>query len=192
MIAFISGKIHSYGLDYVIIENNGIGYRIFFAHPEILALNKEISIYTYQHVREDEISLFGFISSDEYDLFVKLIAVKGLGPKTALGILSGISTNELIKNIENNDTTALKRLPGIGAKTASQIILDLKGKLIDPQKDVEHIPEDINDAMMALRSLGYKANELQFLPKELMKQHGLNTEEYIKLALQLLIARKGI
>jgi Holliday junction DNA helicase RuvA len=191
MIAFIQGKVHSYGLDHVIIENNGVGYRIYFGHPEVLTLNKEIMIFTYQHVREDEISLFGFISEDEYALFMKLIAVKGLGPKTALNILSFIGAEALIKVIEKEDIAQLKRLPGIGTKTASQIILDLKGKLVDQNKDNETISDDINDTMIALKTLGYKASELQSLPSELMKHPNLKTEEYIKMALQILHGRKG-
>ena len=191
MIAFIRGKVHSYGLDHVIIETNGVGYHIYFGHPEVLTLNKEILIYTYQHVREDEISLFGFVSDEEHALFMKLIAVKGLGPKTALNILSFIGADLLIKTIENEDVAQLKRLPGIGTKTASQIILDLKGKLVDSNSKKDVVPDNINDTMMALKHLGYKASELQSLPKELMKQSNLKTEEYIKMALQILHSRKG-
>ncbi|MEA5026448.1 Holliday junction ATP-dependent DNA helicase RuvA [bioreactor metagenome] len=192
MIAFIIGKVFSYGIDNVILENNGIGYRINFTHPEVLSLHKEIMIYTYQHVREDEISLFGFVSMEEYELFLKLIGVKGLGPKTALNILGVIRSPELIKIIENNDIDALKRLPGIGAKTASQIILDLRGKLVRPDDNTVDIPDAVNDALSGLRSLGYKSSELQSLTKELLKQPGLSAEEYIKMSLQLLLARKGI
>lgn len=191
MIAFIQGIVHSYGLDHVIIENKGIGYRIYFGHPEVLTLKKEILIYTYQHVREDEISLFGFVSDDEYSLFMKLIAVKGLGPKTALNILSFIGADALIKAIEKENIAQLKRLPGIGTKTASQIILDLKGKLVNQNKDNEIISDDINDTMLALKTLGYKASELQSLPSELMKHPNLKTEEYIKMSLQILHGRKG-
>jgi len=178
-------------MDHVILDNNGIGYRINFMHPEVLTLNKEIMIYTYQHVREDELSLFGFISMDEYELFISLIAVKGLGPRTALNILASINSNELVKIIENNDINALKRLPGIGAKTASQIILDLKGKLIHNDNDDTKIPDSLNDALSALKSLGYKTSEIQSLSKELIKQPDKTSEEYVKLGLQILLLRKG-
>lgn len=191
MIAYIIGKVYSYGMDHVILDNNGIGYRINFMHPEVLTLNKEIMIYTYQHVREDELSLFGFISMDEYALFISLIAVKGLGPRTALNILASINSNELVKIIENNDVNALKRLPGIGAKTASQIILDLKGKLIRNDNDDTKIPDSLNDALSALKSLGYKTSEIQSLSKELIKQPDKTSEEYVKLGLQILLLRKG-
>jgi len=191
MIAFIIGKVYAYGMDYVILDNNGIGYRVNFMHPEVLTLNKEIMIYTYQHVREDEISLFGFISMDEYELFISLIAVKGLGPRTALNILASINSNELVKIIENNDVDALKRLPGIGAKTASQIILDLKGKLVRNDNDGDKLPDSLNDALSALKSLGYKTSEIQSLSKELIKQPNKTSEEYVKLGLQILLLRKG-
>lgn len=191
MIAFIIGKVYAYGMDYVILDNNGIGYRVNFMHPEVLTLNKEIMIYTYQHVREDEISLFGFISMDEYELFISLIAVKGLGPRTALNILASINSNELVKIIENNDVDALKRLPGIGAKTASQIILDLKGKLVRNDNDDDKLPDSLNDALSALKSLGYKTSEIQSLSKELIKQPNKTSEEYVKLGLQILLLRKG-
>ncbi|MDD2591251.1 MAG: Holliday junction branch migration protein RuvA [Erysipelotrichaceae bacterium] len=191
MIAFVKGKVFAYGIDHVIIEANGIGYRINFTHADILELNKEMTIYTYQHVREDEISLFGFVSLDEYELFIKLISVKGLGPKTALNMLSVVKVEEMIKIIETEDVSQLKRLPGIGAKTASQIILDLKGKLIDTSKNTDEVINEINETMTALKSLGYKNQELQFLPKELKKHPGLKTEDYIRLGLQILLARKG-
>ena len=191
MIAFIIGKVYAYGMDYVILDNNGIGYRVNFMQPEVLTLNKEIMIYTYQHVREDEISLFGFISMDEYELFISLIAVKGLGPRTALNILASINSNELVKIIENNDVDALKRLPGIGAKTASQIILDLKGKLVRNDNDGDKLPDSLNDALSALKSLGYKTSEIQSLSKELIKQPNKTSEEYVKLGLQILLLRKG-
>ena len=129
MIGFVRGIVHAYGLDYVLIDVNGIGYRINFNHPESLTVGQEMTIYTYQNVREDEISLFGFLSLQEYDLFVKLISVKGLGPRTASSILGRASTDDVIKAIEDGDVDFMKRMPGVGNKTASQIILDLKGKL---------------------------------------------------------------
>ena len=130
MIAFIKGIIFSYTLNTVIVENNGVGYEIFFAHPDSIRLNQEVMIYTYHHIREDENSLFGFLSIEEKELFEKLIGVKGIGPKTAMGILGASSLDQLINSIEQGEVNALKKIPGIGAKAASQIILDLKGKLV--------------------------------------------------------------
>lgn len=88
MIAFIKGMIHSYSKDSLIIENNGIGYRVYVSNPQMVKLNSEVILYTYQHVREDAIMLFGFASMEEHDLFMRLISVKGVGPKTALAMLA--------------------------------------------------------------------------------------------------------
>ena len=120
MIAFLSGRVHSFSLDWVVIDNQGIGYRVFFNHPEVLSLNQQISLYTYHYIREDEQSLYGFLNIDEYDLFVKLISVKGLGCKTAANILAASDFQRIVTAIELSDVAYLKTMPGIGAKTASQ------------------------------------------------------------------------
>lgn len=189
MIAFIKGTVFAFGLDYVIVENHGIGYRIHFSHPEKLSLKEEKLIYTYQHVREDELSLFGFLTFDEYELFMKLISVKGLGPKTASNILGHTATDKIIGAIETNDIQFIKNFPGIGNKTASQIILDLKGKLISADNHKVKDSLEIKDALVALKALGYKAGELSFLNAEFAKEI-LSTDEYIKLGLKLLMGKK--
>ena len=188
MIAFIKGNIFAFGSDYLIIENNGIGYRVNFTRPEKLQLNSEMTIYTYQHVREDELSLFGFLSLDEYNLFVKLINVKGLGPKTALNILGYTSVDNIINAIETKDVEFIKRFPGIGNKTASQIILDLKGKLVSNDNNISE-SQDIKDALEALKALGYKTSEIAFLSTEFRKEK-CSTDEYIKMGLKLLHNKK--
>lgn len=189
MIAFIKGKVFAFGLDYCILENQGIGYRIYFNHPEALKLNEVVTIYTYQHVREDELSLFGFLSMDEYDLFIKLISVKGLGPKITSNILGFTSVERIVQAIENNDVQFIKSFPGIGNKTASQIILDLKGKLVNQDNNKVEVNQDIKDAIEALKALGYKAGELNFLNAEFNKEK-LSTDEYVKLGLKLLLGKK--
>ncbi|MEF9968256.1 MAG: Holliday junction branch migration protein RuvA, partial [Longicatena sp.] len=155
MIAFIRGTVFAYGIDWIILDNHGIGYRLFFGHPEAVKLNQEIQIFTYQHVREDELSLYGFLSLEEQELFLKLISVKGLGPKTAMAMCSKFPYSQIVQSIENGDVAFLKGMPGVGAKTASQIILDLKGKLISADKK-EPMSSEINDAIEGLKSLGYK------------------------------------
>lgn len=191
MIAFIKGKIVKKNLDNIIIENNGIGYRINFVQFDKVNLNQESCIYTYQHVREDEISLYGFISEQDHDLFIKLISVKGLGPKTALNAFKISNANNIIKAIENNDLAYIKKLPGVGAKTASQIILDLKGKLVqETQEDVEELSSAMQDAIEGLKALGYKANEIQGVIKQLKTQQDLSSDEYLKLGLQMMLKRK--
>ena len=190
MIAMIKGTVFSAGLDWIIIENQGIGYKVFFSRPETVRLNQEIRIFTYQHVREDDISLFGFLTMEEQDLFIKLISVKGVGPKTAMNILAASGYAQMVQMIETGDVAALKKMPGIGAKTASQIILDLKGKLVSAAEDEPKSSQAIEDALAALKSLGYKQSELAGLSK-LMKEHPeMSTDEYVKLGLQTLLQRK--
>lgn len=193
VIAYIKGKIVAKNLDSIIIENNGIGYRINFVQFEQININQDACIYTYQHVREDEISLYGFISAEDYQLFIKLISVKGLGPKTALNAFKVSNANNIIKAIENNDLSYIKKLPGVGAKTASQIILDLKGKLVQENKEEnEELSNAILDAIEGLKALGYKNNEIQKVIKELKSHHNLTSDEYLKLGLQLMLkARIG-
>ena len=185
MIGFIRGKVFDFGLDYCLIDTGTIGYRINFYHPESLKLNEDVIIYTYQNVREDEISLYGFLSLDEYDLFVKLISVKGLGPKIASNILAATTTSAIKEAIENNDVTFMKRLPGIGAKTASQIILDLKGKLVE-NKTIDTNSEKMKDVIEALKALGYKTNEITPVIKKI-EGEDLSIDAYIKKALGLLL-----
>ena len=182
MIGFVRGIVHAFSLDYVLIDVNGVGYRINFYHPESLAVGKEMTIYTYQNVREDEISLFGFLSLQEYDLFIKLISVKGLGPRIASSILARASVEAIIEAIENQDVDFMRRMPGIGNKTASQIILDLKGKLVS--SDNEAVDDRFNDVSDALKALGYKVAEIKPVLKKLQNEVG-STDELVRKALNM-------
>ncbi|MGB7594061.1 MAG: Holliday junction branch migration protein RuvA [Erysipelotrichaceae bacterium] len=190
MIAFISGRVHSFALDWVIIDNQGIGYRVFFNHPEALSLNQQVSLYTYHYIREDEQSLYGFLNMDEYDLFVKLISVKGLGCKTAAGILAASNFQRIVNAIEVSDVAYLKTMPGVGAKTASQIILDLKGKLVAEHTKEQISNPSLSDALEALKALGYKASEIASIQKDLMLSDAKTSEEYIRLGMSILLKRK--
>lgn len=193
MIAFIKGTVYGNYSDSIIIENQGIGYRIYVPNPMKFQIQQETIVYTYQHVREDAITLFGFASLEEHDLFLRLISVKGVGPRTALGMLAIAGANEMIQAIENNDVKYMKSLPGIGAKTASQIVLDLKGKLVEVEtKQDKEIKNEIKEAMEALKGLGYKPSELQSIVKELSQSDAASVEEYIRQALGILAKRKGI
>lgn len=193
MIAFIKGSVFSYNHDSLILENNGIGYRIYLSNPQSIDQNKEVTLFTYQHVREDAITLFGFPTIEEHDLFLQLISVKGVGPKTALSMLAACPCKDMIMAIENNDVKLLKGLPGIGAKTASQIVLDLKGKLVEEITEVETKEnQQLADAMEALKSLGYKSSEIQSLKKELLEIEDATTDQYIRKALTILAKRKGV
>ena len=190
MIGFISGKVVAYGNDFVLLDHKGIGFRINFYRPEVLKVNEEITIYTYMNVREDEISLYGFLSLEDYDLFIKLIGVKGLGPKTAATIIAYGEREKIIIAIENSDTAFIKSLPGIGAKTASQIILDLKGKLVTAEvKGEEKLSPKLNDVIGALKNLGYKQSEITPVINKI-KDEDLSIDEYIRKALKLLLKNR--
>ena len=194
MIAFIRGTIHSYSNDSLIIDNNGIGYRVYIANPQAVRLNTEVTLFTYQHVREDAITLFGFTSMEEHDLFLQLISVKGVGPKTALGMLAVCPAKNMIMAIENNDVKTLKGLPGIGAITASQIVLDLKNKLVEEVTEIEAKENaQLLDAIEALKALGYKNAEISSVKKELMAmEESTTSDQYIRKALSILAKRKGV
>lgn len=185
MIGFVRGLVHAYGIDFVLIDVNGIGYRINFNHPEVLSIGKEMTIYTYQNVREDEISLFGFLSLQEYDLFVKLISVKGLGPRTASSILGRSTVDSIIKAIEDGDVDFMKRMPGVGNKTASQIILDLKGKLVETE-DASIVDDSLKDVQEALKQFGYRPQEIKPVLKQLKNEKG-STDELVKKALKMFV-----
>ena len=193
MIAFIRGNVYSYGNDYVIMDTGSIGYRVYVAHPLKISKKDEVILYTYQYVREDAQILYGFTTLEEHDLFLRLITVKGVGPRTALGMLAMSSAKEMITAIENNDVKFMKSLPGIGAKTASQIVLDLKGKLVEAESEnTESENQDIKDALEALKGLGYKSGELQGIAKELALLPPDSVQGYIRHALSILAKRKGV
>lgn len=191
MIAYIKGTVHSYGLDWLILDTPSIGYRVYFAHPEKIKLNQEILLYTYHYIREDEQSLYGFLTSEDYDLFVRIISVKGVGCKTANNILAASTTERLIQAIESSDVNYLKQMPGIGAKTAQQMILDLKGKLVSASISKQGLSRNIEDTLEALKSLGYKSSELNFLEKALEDLQDQSSDILLKTALKLLNQRKG-
>lgn len=195
MIAFVKGKVASYGADWVVVDCHDIGYQMAYPHPENLHLNDEVFIYTYLHITENDMSLFGFESQDEKALFLKLISVKGLGPKTAMGMLSKCGYQSIVSAIESGDVTLLKKMPGIGAKSASQIVLDLKGKLVSvptssPKQVTVSYPAEIREALDGLKNLGYKQGELSAVANMMSENPGLTTEKYLKLGLQFLVKQK--
>lgn len=181
MIGFLRGKVHAFSSDYVLLDVNNVGYRINFQHPEVLKIGEEVIIYTYQNVSENDMSLFGFRSLKEYDLFVKLISVKGLGPKMASNMLATADYETIIDAIEREDVAYIKTMPGIGNKTASQIILDLRGKLTEGEVEDTRL----KDVFEALKQLGYKSGEIKPILKTISKEN-LKEEEYIRKALSLL------
>ena len=156
MYYYFKGKITHIDTDYVVIEVNNIGYQVFTSHPGDFSINEETTIYLYNVVREDEQYLAGFSSLDEKKAFLSLISVKGIGPKTALNALASTTASDLFNAIASNNVTYLKKLPGIGSKAASQIILDLKGQLTSSDAN----PNQYDEVREALKSLGFKVKQI--------------------------------
>ncbi len=192
MIAYLHGTVAHITPEYLLLDVQHVGYRVYFNRPENVHLNQPVTVYTYHYIREDAEELFGFLDPKELDLFEKLISVKGLGVKTAQGMLTYSTFDRLVMAIENADVAALKAMPGIGAKTASQVILDLKGKLVPvANKETGATNDQIKDAFEGLKALGYKAGELSAIQGELLKHPELDASSIMKLALQLLATKRG-
>lgn len=190
MIAFIKGIVFSIASDSLIIDHQGIGYRIFTPSPTQYQLGEELMLLTYQHVREDAILLYGFSTQEQYDLFLRFIDVKGMGCKSALNVLANSSVSMLVNAIESGDVAYLKTMPGIGAKTAQQIVLDLKGKLVlQEEMNKDDLKDDLIDAKDALIALGYKPSEVRSVLKEVAKQDYKNSDGAIRLALSIFMKR---
>ena len=199
MYDYIKGTVEFVGPHYIVIDNGGIGYRIMTPNPFVFIKGEERKLFTYHYVREDIIALYGFSKQEEKNLFEKLLDVTGIGPKGALAILGSGQVEQVVQAIEQEDEKFLVKFPGVGKKTARQMILDLKGKLenivpdyfpdlFTSEKDIARLPdhEQLEEALEALRALGYSEREIQKAGKALEKEHK-TTEEYIKMALQLLL-----
>ena len=192
MIAFVNGIVKIIRNDRVVLDVHGVGYEVYLANALSQKMNEELSLYTYQHVREDAILLFGFIKEEDYEVFMRLINVKGIGPKTAQTMLSVCSGKEMIEAIENDDIKRLKSLPGIGAKTAGQIVLDLKGKFVSLETSDSPVSNPVwTQVQDALLSLGYKTNQLTKIKKE-FENTELGEDEMLRQALILLAKRNGV
>ena len=196
MIGFLRGQVAALKADYCLLDVNGVGYRVFVAGStrNKLRLKEETQLFTYMNVYQDGITLYGFASEDEYDVFQLLIGVSGIGPKVALGILSSITVDGLCKAIQNKQATVLTKLPGIGKKSAERLILELKDKVGFATSDAEEIlsldmegpvgDDIISEAQAALVALGYSQAEIAPVLKKATKCK--TTEEIIKLALKQL------
>lgn len=192
MIAFVNGVVRIIRSDRVVLDVHGVGYEVYLANALSQKMGDELFLYTYQHVREDAILLFGFLKEEDYEVFMRLINVKGIGPKTAQTMLSVCSGKEMIEAIENDDIKKLKSLPGIGAKTAGQIVLDLKGKFVSLETSDGATSNPVwGQVQDALLSLGYKTNQLTTIKKELENAE-LGEDEMLRQALILLAKRNGV
>lgn len=192
MIAFVNGIVKIIRNDRVVLDVHGVGYEVYLANALSQKMNEELFLYTYQHVREDAILLFGFIKEEDYEVFMRLINVKGIGPKTAQTMLSVCSGKEMIEAIEKDDIKRLKSLPGIGAKTAGQIVLDLKGKFVSLETSDSPVSNPVwTQVQDALLSLGYKTNQLTKIKNE-FENTELGEDEMLRQALILLAKRNGV
>ena len=183
MYEYIKGKIVNQESNYIVLDNNGIGYLIFVPNPYSFELDKEYTVYTYQLVREDENSLYGFKTKEEKDLFLKLIDVKGLGCKMALPMIATGSISGIVDAIERENILYLKKFPKIGDKVAKQIILDLKGKINTNNVNIK--TKDYDELIEVLKGLGYKQNDINKILPSINTE--LNIEEQIKEALKLML-----
>ena len=186
MYDYIKGTITALKNNAIVLDNNGIGYLIYVSNPYSFETGKEYKVFVYQKVAEDENCLYGFKTTEEKDLFLKLISVKGLGCKMALPILAVGSINGIMDAIERENVLYLKKFPKIGDKLAKQIVLDLKGKLefigVGISDDVVTTENELKEVLIGL---GYKEKELK--PVLAKVDTSLSIEEQVKDALKLLL-----
>ena len=191
MYAYIKGNISEINPTNIVVDNNGIGYEVVVANPYEYQLNEEKTVYISQQVREDSNILYGFSNKEQKKVFLLLLKVKGVGPKSALAILAGGTSAEIIGAIENQDAVYLTKFPGIGKKSAQQIILDLQGKVDFSMTSISGAPSAVNnylsDAMLALEALGYSKKELAKIEKKLSAHDFNGVDEYVKQGLKLLM-----
>lgn len=194
MYAYIKGTLEIKTTGYVVVEtNNGIGYKIFISESAIERLGEigsSVKVFTYMRVREDDISLYGFNTNEELRMFELLLSVSGIGAKSAINILSNITPSSFALAVITNDVNTLKKLPGIGAKSAQRVILELKDKLkteeaeakIENSKEIQvAIKEDdkVQEAMSALQVLGYSKKEIEVAMQKI-DTSALSVEDIIR------------
>ena len=202
MIGYVKGTVEGIFDDYILVENNGIGYRIFTsgkALSEITAMHQNIKLFTYMYVREDEISLYGFPNKDEMDTFKLLISVNGIGPKVALSILSTLSVKDLSLAVMMGDTKAVSKANGVGAKVANRLIMELKDKLkfddylnlddgmgndIGINSETSSKSSNVSDTVLALVSLGYSEFAAMKAIKQVQGAEDMDSDKLLKAALK--------
>ena len=195
MYAYIKGTLEEKAKDSIVIETAGIGYKIYISEKTMMSLGElgeKIKIYTHYHVREDNISLYGFTSNEELKMFELLLQVSGIGAKTAITMLSNITPSQFALAVISNDIKELVKIPGIGTKSAQRMILELKDKLkvenaIEEKSETktEEISnvEAINEATQALQILGYNKAEIKRVFEKIQLKNA-STEDIIKNALK--------
>ena len=196
MISYLKGRLETKNIDSEIIEVGGIGYKVFMSRNSIDNLGdsgKDVKVFTYMRVREDDISLYGFLSNEELKMFEKLLGVSGVGAKSAINILSNISPSSFALAIISDDISKLKSLPGIGAKSAQRMVLELKDKMKTADAIETEVTSSVytptndktKDAIEALQVLGYARRDIDVVLAKINTEE-LTVEEIIKQGLKQL------
>ncbi|MDD4113139.1 MAG: Holliday junction branch migration protein RuvA [Herbinix sp.] len=199
MIGFIKGEIAEIKENYIVLETGNIGYEVYLPTSAIIELpprKSTVKLYTYLHVKEDALSLYGFLTKDDLNMFKLLITVNGIGPKGALGIISGITADEIRFAVLAEDSKAIAKAPGIGPKTASKIILELKDKFkLESafEQKLENQSSKLNsqniygkreEAIQALTTLGYSSTDAYKIITQIDITEDMTTEDILKLSLK--------
>ncbi len=201
MIAHINGRLIFRSPESVVVDVGGVGYEVciplstYYRLPD---LNETVALNTVTFIKDDTIQLYGFLTVEEKDLFMMLISVSGVGPRLARNILSGTSVDELVSIIAGGDVAALKRLPGIGKKTAERVILEIKDK-VGPSRKTEaleaagmpQMDSTVSDVVSALKNLGYRTADAEDAAQRAKKgcPEGAGFEDLFKAALRMLSKR---
>lgn len=201
MIASIRGVLVHKSPQYLIVDVHGIGYQVFTSLQSFYHLpepKESVALHTYTHLREDTLQLYGFLTPVEREIFLLLLSVSGIGPRSALNILSGLSVGDLVRAIREGDLHKLTSVPGIGAKTAGRMALELKDKVAGLTGDADGVegrssPDTqqqriVEDAVSALVNLGYHRNQAKEAVKRVCDEAGINltVEEIIRTSLKQL------
>lgn len=203
MYEYIIGKVTFISPYYIVVETNGIGYQVSVGNPYRYSgkTDQQVKIYLHQVIREDAHLLYGFTDLDEKQLFLKLISVSGIGPKSGLAIMASDDHGGLIHAIESEDAAYLTKFPGVGKKTAQQMILDLKGKLgeletsdaaveaMAKSTQTQSNNQPLSEALEALGALGYSEKEIKRITPKLEELGAQPTDEYLRNALKFMMKR---
>lgn len=196
MIGYIKGAVEGISADYILLECHDIGYQIYTSGMALarITMNQEMKIYTYLHVREDGVTLFGFPTTEELNTFKLLIGISGIGPKVALAVLSALTVQELALAVMAGDTKTITKANGIGAKGAARLIMELKDKMqvedafatteIPDTTDIATSQDSVQDTVMALVSLGYSDTEALKAIKQVPGADTMDSEQLLKAALK--------
>ena len=197
MYSYIKGTLEEIGEDKIVVDNQGIGYNIYVPGSvldRVAAVGSEVKIFTYLNVKEDALTLYGFLTKDDIKVFKLLLGVSGIGPKGALAILSVLSTDDLRFAVVGGDAKAIAKAPGVGAKTAQRVILELKDKLeLEDVFEPKETPgfaakSEVNtvkgEAVQALVALGYSSSEALSVLSKIENTEDLDVESLLKAALK--------